>query len=226
MSASAIGSVTSTYSTQNLNNLYSSINADISGSPVSGAGGGRHHHGGGKFLQDVTQALQGMGLNVPGAGNTAGSASASPSSSSSSSSSSNVQQALRSFMYDLHQALGAQQQASATASTAGNKGVASPSGVQNGYGGFATSVQSLITSLNNNSNDTAAGGDGKAANNALQADFTNLVTALQGGSSISTSASTSSTTPTLQNFLQQLKANAANFSSYQNGVGSIIKTQA
>jgi hypothetical protein len=66
-----------------------------------------------------------------------------------------------------------------------------------------------------------AGTTGTTGTNAskLQTDFANLLSAIGGGSS-------SSSTPTLQDFLNKMVSNANNSSTAKNGLGSIISTQA
>jgi hypothetical protein len=212
MSASAIGSVTSAYLTPNINNVNAaSYNAGTSS--VSGAGG-RHHHGGGKFLQEVTQALQNIGVNAPGAPSSSVS---SGTASSASATSGNTQQALQTFLYDLHQALSAQPQ---SATTVGGSANTSPS-TQSPYGNFAGNLQNLIASLNSSASSSAGGND---IDGKLQTDFNNLVNVL-GGPTASAAANTPAATPSLQSFLQQLQANAGNMNSSSNGVGSIFSAK-
>ena len=221
MSAAAIGSVTSSYLTQNNNNV-NAVSYNVGTSNVAGSGG-RHHHGGGKFLQDVTQALQSIGLNVPGASssplaNTSSGAGVTDSASASAVSS-NAQQALQTFMYDLHQALSAQQQSTATV---GGTATTSAS-TQNPYGNFASNIQNLLGSLNSSASSSNAGDN--AINNKLQTDFNTLVNDLGAISASSSSSSPSAATPSLQSFLQQLEANAGNMGSSIKGAGAIFSAK-
>ncbi len=218
MDISSLSSLARVFSTQKTGGVSAPTNrgrdGDNDGSRVSGTDG---RHQGGAFMQDVMQSLQNLGLNFSGP-NADGTPSVSGADGvqgvSSTSSSSNVGQALHTFLHDLHQALNqsssTQQQASATDTDSGNSGL-SASGVQNGYSNFATKLQGLIGSINNT--DGATG-----SNNTLQTDFSNLVNALGGSSSTST--------PTLQDFLKQMTGNAGNNSSPQNGVGSILSIKA
>ncbi len=218
MSASAIGSVTSSYLTQNSNNVNAaSYNAGTSS--VAGSSGHHHHGGGGgKFLQDVTQALQGIGLNVPGATSSFVSGGSSASSSASAVSG-NAQQALQTFMYDLHQALSTQQQSSTTTGGSANTNAST----QNPYGNLTGNIQNLIGSLNSSGSSNAAGGNDM--NSKLQTDFNNLVSVLGGSAASTTTSSPSAATPSLQSFLQQLETNAGNTSSSANGVGTIFSAK-
>jgi hypothetical protein len=221
MSASAIGSITSSYLTQNINNV-STASYNAGTSKVAGAGG-RHHHGDdGKFLQDVTQALQGIGLTVPGLSNnnvsSGSSAAGAATSSSASSVSGNAQQALQTFMYDLHQALSGQQQS--YGATGG--GANTNSRTQNPYGNFAANIQNVLGSLNNNASISGS----NAIDSKLQTDFNNLVSVLGGSTaSYSTSTPSTATTPSLQSFLQQLEANAGNTGANTTGVGAIFSAK-
>ena len=219
MDTSAISSLTALYPTQKTSGVSAPANSDGDGSRVSGTGGGHHHHGGGAFMQDVMQSLQSLGLNFSGTNanstSPAGGTSTNSDTVQSTSSSSNIGQALHTFLHDLHQALnqgGLQQQSSATDSDGDNDNSSSSSScVQNGYSNFSTKLQSLISSLSNNSGNSST----------LQTDFTNLVNALGG------SSSTSSASPNLQDFLNKMVSNASsNSSSPQNGLGSILTTKA
>lgn len=217
MDISSLSSLARVFSTQKTGGVGAPTNRDRDGdkdsSNVSGTGG--IHHGG-AFMQDVMQSLQNLGLNFSGAdanGTPSVSSADGVQSVSSTSSSSNVGQALHTFLHDLHQALhqsSSTQQASAT-DIGGNNSGSSTSGVQNGYSNFSTKLQGLIGSLNNTSGTNGS-------NNALQTDFSNLVNALGGSSSTST--------PTLQDFLKQMTSNAGSNSSPQSGVGSILSIKA
>ena len=226
MSASAIGSVTSSYLTQNINNV-NSASFNPGTSAVAGAGG-RHHHSGGKFLQDVTQALQSLGLNMPGASNnptaTSGSSAAgAAASTATSATSSNAQQALQTFMYDLHQALSGQPQSAVTAGSGANTNSNGNAGTQNPYGDFTANIQNLLGSLNSSSASSAAGGID--IQSKLQTDFNNLVNVLGGSTASSATTSPSTASPSLQSFLQQLEANVANMSSSTSGVGALFSAK-
>jgi hypothetical protein len=205
MDTSAISSLTTLYPTQKTNYINAPANSGGDGSRVLDTGGGHYHHIVGAFMQDVMQSLQSLGLNFPNTNANSTSPAGVTSSNSdtvqstSSSSSSNIDQALHTFLHDLHQALNqdsAQPQSSS-------------SGVQNGYSNFSTKLQSLIGSLSNNSSN----------NSTLRADFTHLVNVLGGASS------TSSASPTLQDFLNKMVSNASNSNSPQNGLGSILTTK-
>ena len=84
--------------------------------------------------------------------------------------------------------------------------LAPPSKVQTAYSNPMANLQNLMNSLDN----------GTEQNNALQADFSTLVTSL-GGSPASGN---------LQNFLAQLSSNALNGNSLQNDSGSIFSATA
>ncbi|MEI6745492.1 MAG: hypothetical protein WCL34_05980 [Methylococcaceae bacterium] len=84
--------------------------------------------------------------------------------------------------------------------------LAPPSKVQTAYSNPMANLQNLMNSLDN----------GTEQNNALQADFSTLVTSL-GGSPASGN---------LQNFLTQLSSNAVNGNSLQNDSGSIFSATA
>jgi len=219
MDISSLSSLARVFSTQKTGGVSAPTNRDRDGdkdsSNVSSTGG--IHHGG-AFMQDVMQSLQNLGLNFsdPNVNGTPLASSADGVQGvSSTSSSSNVGQALHTFLHDLHQALNqssTQQQASATDTDGDNDNSSSSvSGVQNGYSNFATKLQGLIGSINNTDGTTGS-------NNTLQTDFSNLVNALGGSSSTST--------PTLQDFLKQMTSNASNNSSPQSGVGSILSIKA
>ncbi|HEY8094859.1 MAG TPA: hypothetical protein VIE65_02040 [Methylobacter sp.] len=216
MDISGISSLSRLYSTQKTGSVSVPTKNDRDGDNDSSRVSGK---GGGAFMQDVMQSLQSLGLNFSGA-NANGTPSASSvdsgQSTSSSPSTSNVGPALHTFLHDLHQALhqsgSTQQQASATDTDGDNDNSgSSTSGVQNGYSNFASNLQGLIGSLNNTSGTNGT-------NNTLQTDFSNLVNALGGSSS--------SSTPTLQDFLKQMTGNVGNNSSSQNGIGSILSIKA
>ena len=220
MSTSTISSTTiQLYQyTTNINQT-TGANSATSGSSISGVGSG-HQHGGGEFLKNVLQSLQSLGLNLPtanpGGTTAAGSADSDGNNDQNGVTISlpgNVQQALHTFLHDLHQALtqaGAQLQTTgiSTTDSNGDNGGSPASGIQSGYSNFNSNLSSLINSLNNNS-----GGNG-----TLQTDFSNLVQALGG----------SSTNPnlTVQNFLHQLQTNANNNNSSLTNSSNILQIRA
>ncbi len=83
---------------------------------------------------------------------------------------------------------------------------APPSKVQTAYSNPMANLQNLMNSLDN----------GTEQNNALQADFSTLVTSLGGSAS----------SGNLQDFLAQLSSNAVNGNSLQNDSGSIFSATA
>lgn len=226
MSISAIGSLGSLYSTQNLSGITGVGNTDGAVSALSGATG-RYQHAGGKFLQDVTQAMQSLGLNISALNS--GSASASSAADGASSQSlpsaaGKAQQDLHSFLHDLFQALhqnGSQAQASVNnAANSGNgdqqNSSVSTKAALNAYNQFGGGLQNLISALNNGGavNGAVAGG----TVGALQTDFANLVDSM--------GSSKSSSPANLKSFLQQLQGYAQNTSSQPNAVGSILTVRA
>ena len=222
MSISAIGSLGSLYSTQNMSGITGVGNTDGAVSALSGATG-RNQHAGGKFLQDVTQALQSLGLNIStlNSGSAAASSAAGGAGSQSlSPSAGKAQQDLHTFLHDLFQALhqnGTQAQASANnAANSGNgdqQSSVSSTAALNAYNQFGSGLQNLISALNN-------GGavNGSIAGGALQTDFANLVDSMGN--------SKSSSPANLKSFLQQLQGYAQNTSSQPNAVGSILTVRA
>ncbi len=227
-SISGLGSVAQTWLTQKVNGAKNGdSDGDKDGSSVSGAGGS---HQGGTFMQDVMQSLQSLGLNLSGA-NSSGTPAATDATQGVSATSSDVGHALHTFLHDLHQSLRqsgvAQQQSSSTDSNA-------PSSVKSGYSDLASNLQNLIGSINNPSATPASSStdpavatavnnitgvnavSGAAETNTtkLQTDFSNLLSALGEGSS-------SSTTPTLKDFLNKMASNVG-----QGGPGSIVSVKA
>lgn len=218
MNIGTIGGIQSTFQSQGVSsNQRVDRDGDNDGNGVSGINGGKHHHGGGAFTQDVMQALQSIGLSFPSQTvNPASQASAANTDQNSTSTSAiDPRQALHQLMHDLRQALqqgGSQQltntpNTTTTGSDGDNDGSGSTSAIQNGYSNFSTNLQSLINTLGGNSATT-----GNGVTDKLQADFSNLVQALNNSNTSSTGA-TSSNTPTLQNFLTKLKDNLPNFGS-------------
>jgi len=232
MSTSSISaSVSQTYYNINISETISTGSASVN-SNVPGSTG--NHHGGGAFFHNVLQALQSLGLNISGfdSGSTspAGSVSATGStdtdgdndqSGSSSTTPSTVQQALHTFLHDLHQALNQagtllnsvspiqNSSSTGTDSDGDNDNSISPAtGIQNGYSNVNSNLSSLISSLTN----------GSSANTTLQTDFANLVQALGGSSS--------NQNLTLQNFLQQLQQNITNNGSSINSTNNLLQAQA
>lgn len=210
MTTSAIGTISSLYPAQNTNKVSAAQTIESSLSSVSGHG---HKHGG-KFMQDVMQALQNMGINI--ASPTSSSSNSSQTASTTNSNNQNPQQALQTFMYDLRQALN--QSGSQTLGVNANNSVSTTS--QNGYSDFSQNLQNLISSVNAPSNTPTSN---KNAVSTLQTDFNNLVNSF-GGVTSSTTPTTSSAT--LQNFLQQLLSSMGNDNYSSNAIGSLLTTQA
>jgi hypothetical protein len=212
---SALGSVAQTWLTQKVNGAKNGdSDGDKDNSSVSGAGSSQQN---GAFMQDIMQSLQGLGLNLSSV-----SSNGTPDTTSAtlgvSATSSDVGHALHTFMHDLHQSLrqsGVAQQPPTTDSS-------TPSSTKNGYSDFASNLQNLIGSLNSTSGTPAststdptlqnlvnnvAGIPGVSGatgtnQNKLQTDFSNLLSAIGSGS-----GPTSSTTPTLQDFLNKMVSN-------------------
>ncbi|MGZ5051241.1 MAG: hypothetical protein ACXWF8_10525 [Methylobacter sp.] len=220
MTITSINGYQPIYQSQNLSNQQAvdSDNANDRNS-VNSANGGRHHRDG-AFMQDIIKSLQATGLNFPTqtvnkVENT------DTSDNSTATNTSNPRQALHQLMHDLRQALqqtGSQQTTAANSTGAGNDSSGSNSVVQNnGYSNFGTNLQSLISTLGNNSGST------NSVTDKLQSDFSSLVQALNNGNTNNTTAKTE---PSLQQFLTNLQNNIGSHADLQTGAGSLLHLSA
>lgn len=200
-----------------------------------------HQHGGGGLMQDVLKSLQAIGLSFPGqtvtppsAPDPTDAAAAAPSSTSQT----DPRQALHQLMHDLRQALhqvGSQPTTTpapaATDSDGDNDNSTTKAAAQNnGYNNLDSKLQSLIAMLGNNATTTdettaTAGITGK-----LKTDFNNLLQALGNGTTAAGSSdgstSTTSTAPSLLDFLSNLEKNLGNHTSGQTSPGSLFHVAA
>lgn len=201
--------------------------------PSQVKGSHEHHQGENAFLQNVLQTLQNLGLNLSGVTGNSANNTVNPTNTSSASgqtassvtpTGTNAQQALFSFLHDLHQALtqaggqNAINQPPATQPTDKDgdhdKSTNTTNAVQSAYSNISNNLSNLVSSLTNN--NSASG-----AIKTLQNDFDNVIKTLGV-----TNTSSASTPPTLQSFLQQLQGNLNQNNAVFSADSNIIKTQA
>ena len=174
------------------------------------------------FMHDLHQALR-------QSGSTQQPSSTTDSDSDNSSVSSSVQNGYSNFASNLQSLIGSLNNTSGTPASNSTDATLQTdfSNLVSSMGGSTSStsptLQNFLSNLETNVAGTtgASGATGTAGTNAskLQTDFANLLSAIGGGSS-------SSSTPTLQDFLNKMVSNASNSSTAQNGLGSIISAQA
>lgn len=200
---------------------------DGSGSAGRARGGGAR-----AFMQSVFQALSQLGLITPnqGTGSGASATQASTDTSAASAASTNsppggqqdVRHALHAFMHSLFHALRGIESAQGSASSGSAQSDVAATGSQPKYGTFTSALQTLLQGLG--ASGTASATNGNESD--LQAAFQNLVQALGA-----TGSSGSSTSPTLQSFLQALLQDLNSKSGGTNGAspnpaGNIVATAA
>lgn len=227
MSDLAIGSSASFYSIQNTNTSSTQDNAsvqdDFTASNVNGdalaqplqnvdlttESSNNTNQAIKDFLQNIAQSLQGTDLNAADTTSNIES-SADANALPADTSSSDVNQSLNTFLYDLYQTLNQSSvQPLLIDENSADGGTDLPvSSVQNGYSNFATNLDNLVASLNNNSDDDS--------HLLLQTDFNNIVSALGGSTS----------ELKLQDFLQAFVGDSGNSDLFEGSVGSLLDTQA
>ena len=178
------------------------------------------------FMHDLHQALRQSGSTQQPSSTTD---TDSDSDSDNSSVSSSVQNGYSNFASNLQSLIGSLNNTSGTPASNSTDATLQTdfSNLVSSMGGSTSStsptLQNFLSNLETNVAGTtgASGATGTAGTNAskLQTDFANLLSAIGGGSS-------SSSTPTLQDFLNKMVNNASNSSTAQNGLGSIISAQA
>jgi len=176
------------------------------------------------FMHDLHQALRQSGSTQQPSSTTS-----SDGDNDNSSVSSSVQNGYSNFASNLQSLIGSLNNTSGTPASNSTDATLQTdfSNLVSSMGGSTSStsptLQNFLSNLETNVAGTtgASGATGTAGTNAskLQTDFANLLSAIGGGSS-------SSSTPTLQDFLNKMVSNASNSSTAHNGLGSIISAQA
>lgn len=158
------------------------------------------------FIQDALEALQSVGVNIPPPPANG----AEPSNNSQNNGNNDGQQALHQFMHDLFHALRGPGQNN-PGSDSNNQG---NSNSVDKYNNFASNIQNLLNSLNS--------GDESSTNQQLENDFSNLMSLF--GTNPSSSSTANSSSPNLEDFLNQLATNAAQHNQTSSGSLISVKT--
>lgn len=192
-------------------------------SSAGGVAGPRHRQRDGEeFMQAVQQAFSQMGINLPTPSSAVSSGQQNQASGGSVSGSQAIAQDMHQLMHDLFAAL-RQGQSSAGAAADRDHDRSPSSAVNAGYANFSSGLQGLVQQLASGSTST------NGPLSALQTDFATLLTEVQkqsGGNSNAAGSATTSQSPTLQSFLQNLLNNLAGQSPVAAAVGSVVSAVA